>query len=325
MKAFVTGATGFLGSHLVDRLLAEGHEVVCLVRPSSNLRWLTNKKVTLVEGVLEPDNAGLLKGLQNADWCFHVAGLLSTPRPEEYYQVNVGGTRHCVEACVKVAPHLQRFVLVSSIAAIGPSPNGGSVNEKTKPNPVSEYGKSKLEGERVVWEYQTKFPITIIRPPAIYGPRDSMIFPVFKLAKRGWFVLPASSQIKITMAYVEDVAAACLWAAKSDGAKNETFIVADGDRYRWHDIADCLSHLLERKVRKIPLVKSALWPIAFAEEMRAKLFSKQPRLNRGHLHQFFRSWNYDISKIKQAGFTPQFNLARGMRAAVEGYRQLGWL
>jgi len=325
MKAFVTGATGFLGSHLVDLLLSEGHDVTCLVRRSSNLRWLQNKKVQCVEGDLFPENAGLRGGLQDADWCFHVAGLISSPDPQKYYQVNAGGTRHCLDACLRAAPNLKRFVLVSSIAASGPSPNGKSMDETMTPNPSTEYGKSKLEAEKIALSYQSKLPISIIRPPAIYGPRDTMIFPVFKMARKGFFVVPSDKKILITMAYVEDVAGACFWAAQSERANGETYFIADGDSYRWHDIADTLANIFYRKVRKIPVFKSIMWPIAFAEEKRAQLFGKKPRLHRGQIRQFFRSWCFNIDKIKKAGFTPKFNLESGMKTTVAGYRQMGWL
>src|SRR3989338_1139859 len=142
MKAFVTGATGFLGSTLVDQLLQEGHEVVCLVRRSSNLQWLVGKPVRLVYGNLSPDHPAFQEGLQKADWFFHVAGLLSTANPQDYYQVNVEGTRVCLDACLKHAPALQRFVFVSSLAACGPASNGQLIDENTFPNPMTEYGKS---------------------------------------------------------------------------------------------------------------------------------------------------------------------------------------
>lgn len=325
MKAFVTGGTGFLGSHLVDLLLQQGHEVTCLVRPTSNLQWLKNKKVRLVSGDLLPDNLGLKEGLQNADWCFHIAGLISSADSGRYFQVNAGGARHCLDACLKAAPQLKRFILVSSMAAVGPSADGLLLDEKAVPHPITLYGQSKLEGEKIALSYKTKIPLTILRPPAIYGPRDVMIYPVFKMARRGVFAYPAGKPPTISMAYVEDVAGACLWAAKTEKAEGEIYFVADGDRYRWTDIADILSSILHRKIVRLPLPKTLLWPVAFLEEGRARLFHAAPRLHRGHVKQFFASWGIDIKKIKTAGFLPRFNLESGMESTVAGYRQQGWL
>lgn len=326
MKAFVTGATGFLGSHLVDLLLQEGHEVRCLVRKTSDLRWLKNKPVQLIEGDLQPGNVGLREGLKEADWCFHSAGVISTTHPQEYFSVNVGGTRHCLEACLQSAPRLKRFVLVSSIAAVGaPKKNGEWMDESTQPHPLTSYGQSKLEGEKVALSFKEKLPLTILRPPAIYGPRDKMILPVFRWAKRHLFFVPAGKPRSISLVYVEDVARACLWGAKEEGAKGEIFFVADGDRYVWQDMADGLANIYYHPVYKIGLPKFVLFPIAFLEELRARCLNGSPKMNRGHVRQFFRSWGIQIDKIKKAGFTPRFNLEEGLQATVAGYRQLGWL
>lgn len=325
MKAFVTGATGFLGSHLVDLLLQEGHEVRCLVRPTSDLRWLKGKRLQIIQGALQPNDPGLRQGLQGTDWCFHSAGLISTARHQEYFAVNAGGTRHCLDACLKAAPKLKRFVLVSSIAASGPPQNGNWIDESMPPNPLTHYGQSKLEAEKIALGYQKRLPISIIRPPAIYGPRDKMILPVFKLAQKGLFMVPAGRPRYISMAYVEDVAAACLWAAKNERAAGEIFFVADGDVYPWQDIADCLATIFYRRVHKIPVPKWLLWPAAFLEEGRSKLVHRSPRVHRGHVRQFFCSWGIHIDKIKQAGFSPKFNLEAGMQTTVAGYRQLGWI
>lgn len=326
MRSFVTGATGFLGSHLVDLLLSEGDEVVCLVRPSSDLRWLKGKRVRLVEGDILPDNPGLREGLKNADFCFHAAGIISATERQKYFNVNAGGTRHCLDACLKSAPKLRRFVLVSSIAAVGPSLNGAMLDETAKPNPITLYGQSKLEAEKIALGYKDKIPLTILRPPAIYGPRDRMILPVFKMvASKNVFFYPAGKPPQVTMAYVEDVAGACLWAAHSEKAAGEIFYVGDGDLYQWQDIGDALAAALHRKVRKIPAFKAVMWPLAFLEEIRAKVTRSSPRIHRGHVDQFFRSWRISTGKIEKAGFTPRFNLEEGMKTTVAGYRQMGWL
>ncbi|MDO8493945.1 MAG: NAD-dependent epimerase/dehydratase family protein [Deltaproteobacteria bacterium] len=323
MKALVTGATGFLGSHLVDLLASEGHEVRCLVRPSSNLRWLKAKNVRLFEGDLKPNDDGLMEACQGIDWFFHVAGLISTADPKQYYQVNVGGTRFCLEAVQKNAPQLKRFVLVSSIAAAGPSDE--KINEAMPCRPLTDYGKSKLESEKIALSFKNQFPISIIRPPAIYGPRDVMIYPVFKMAKKGFFILPAGDKQKITMAYVEDVARACYWAAQEKRAIGETFFICDGDIYHWSDIADSLAQVFYHKIIRVPVFKTLLWPIATLEEWRASLMKTTPKIHRGHVRQFFRSWKIDCSKIKAAGFQPKYHLEEGMKATVAGYRQIGWL
>ena len=280
----------------------------------------------MVQGDLLPDNAGLKEGLKNADWCFHAAGLISSTNPQEYFTVNAGATRHCLDACLKGAPNLKRFVLISSLAACGPALNGKPLDEETTPHPISIYGQSKLEGEKIALSYKNRVPVTVLRPPAIYGPRDKMIFPVLKMAKRGMFCVPAGKPRYVSMVYVEDVVRACLWGAQSERAVGEVFFIADGDLYSWQDIGDTLGALFYRKVFKLPIPKSLLWSVAVLEELRCKLLGKSPRVHRDHVRQFFSSsWGINIGKLKSAGFSPKFNLEEGMKATVAGYRQLGWL
>jgi nucleoside-diphosphate-sugar epimerase len=172
MKVFVTGANGFLGSHLVDRLLERGDEVHVLVRKTSNLQWLIGKDVRFHYGDVIGEGKGLRGGLQGVDVLLHVAGILRANRSRTYYEVNTQGTANVLEECLNVRPEIRRVVIVTSLAAHGPSPEGKTATEGDECHPIGDYAKSKRDAELVALKYADRLPVTVVRPPAIYGPRD---------------------------------------------------------------------------------------------------------------------------------------------------------
>jgi len=173
MRALVTGASGFIGSNLVDRLLPEGVSVKCLVRRRSNLAWLKHLPVTLVTGDFQ-EPASLAPAVADTEVVFHVAGATRAPRRALYFRGNFEATRNLLRACENYGPADQKFILISSLAAAGPS-EGVPLTEDQPPRPVSAYGESKLWAERAVLEFSQKRPATIIRPPAVYGPRTGIL------------------------------------------------------------------------------------------------------------------------------------------------------
>ena len=183
MKAYVTGGTGFIGSHLVERLVDQGYHVTCLIRKTSNLRWLNqlldsqSSQVHIVTGDLH-DTDILARHVRDVDLVFHLAGLTKAPDAATYDRVNAEGTKHLIEACLSAQTNLGRFVYCSSLAAVGPSSNTTPNTEDVTPQPLTDYGSSKLKGEIVVREYADRLPITIIRPPAVMdrGMRISFSF-----------------------------------------------------------------------------------------------------------------------------------------------------
>ncbi len=166
MIALVTGANGFVGSHLVDLLLESGYQVRCLVRGTSDLRWLEGKNVELRHGgILDPSSlAGAVRG---ADYVFHVAGITRARRREDFLRVNGEGTRNLAEACAKHAPGVRKIVYCSSLAAGGPAPSSRPIDEESPAVPHSTYGRSKLEGEIALLRLADRLSYSIVRPPAI--------------------------------------------------------------------------------------------------------------------------------------------------------------
>ncbi|NMB80328.1 MAG: NAD(P)-dependent oxidoreductase, partial [Ignavibacteria bacterium] len=157
----VTGASGFVGSHLVDKLLNEGHHVKCILRKSSSLRWLKDKPVEIINcGLFDKDS--LKNVLKDADYLFHVAGVVKAKTNDEYLNGNVETTRALLDVVSEVNPSIKRIVIVSSQTACGPSLDGKPCTEETTEHPITRYGKSKLAQERLAMSYSDRLPISII-------------------------------------------------------------------------------------------------------------------------------------------------------------------
>jgi len=177
--ALVTGASGFVGGHLVEALVAGGYRVRCLVRPQSDRRWLDSLGVTYAAGTVE-DVAALRRAVDGVDVVYHLAALTTTPREADYERVNYGGVLRLVEA---MAARPVRLVFCSSLAAGGPARAGRPVTEADAPAPIGPYGESKLRAEQVV--LSGGLPAVVVRPSAVYGPRERDILAAFRLAARG--------------------------------------------------------------------------------------------------------------------------------------------
>jgi nucleoside-diphosphate-sugar epimerase len=183
--ALVTGANGFIGSHLVEHLLASKMEVRCLVRKSSDLRWIEGLPVRIRHGDVRDGSEDMKSAVDQVDLIFHLAGSTKAQSQESFDSSNFTGTMNLAEAAVRYAPNLSRFVLVSSQAAAGPSKNRLPVRETDVPRPVTPYGRSKLKAEQALLARSGELPVVVVRPPSVYGPRDRDFLTLIKLVNRG--------------------------------------------------------------------------------------------------------------------------------------------
>lgn len=320
MKALVTGATGFIGSFLAEALLKRGYEVTCITRGTSNLRWIEHLDVKYIAcDLTEVDAcAGQVSGF---DYIFHLAGLTKATREEEFFLANAICTANLARIAVKRNSGLRRFVYVSSLAAAGPSSDGVPLKEDCEPTPVSFYGKSKLEGEKSVLRLRDEMPVTIVRPSAVYGPRDTDFLVIFRLIKKGLF--PYCGKGQYSMLYVEDLVEGIILSAEKKQAEGKTFFLSDNMVYTNGDIADAISAALERKPLRIRLPLSL---VSFFARLGEKV-NKKSIINGDKARELrFSNWTCDAGKARsELGFSSMTSLMEGTKWTADWYRIHRWL
>lgn len=320
--ALVTGATGFVGSHLVESLVQEGWRVRCLARPTSSLRWVPADTVEVVRGSVE-DPTSLRTALDRVRVVFHLAGVTSAASPAAYARVNVGGTRTVLETMAERAPEAL-LVFCSSLAAAGPSPDGKPLTEDDPPHPIGPYGDSKLAAERLV--ASSGLDHVIVRPPAVYGPRDRDILAAFRLAAKGIAVRIGSGGQRLSLVHVRDLAHALIDAAEL-GAGRGVFYVSDGAIHSWSEIAGAIASAVGRRVRTIRVPAVAAAGAGRASRLVARLARARPLLTPERARDLAQpSWVCDDSRARaELGYRSVFDLSSGMLDTAAWYRANGWL
>ncbi len=326
MKAFVTGANGFLGSHLVDRLLERGDEVHTLIRRTSNLQWLIGKNVQFHYGDVTGDLKGLREGIAQVDVLFHVAGIIRALQPRTYYEVNAQATERILKTCLEVNPRLKRVVVVTSLAAHGPGVDDHPAREDDDCYPLTDYGKSKRDAEIIALKYADRLPVTIIRPPAIYGPRDDQIFDFFRIVRWGLAPLPGFGRRVLNLSHVGDVVTGLVLASESPKAPGEIFFVGEDRNYDWSEAADAIGAALHRRPLKVRLPETLIYGMGGISEIVGRVVRRSFPLNWDYAKNFLqRNWAVDIAKAKEIlGFKPAFSLKEGAAQTADWYRSEGW-
>lgn len=326
LKALVTGGTGFIGSHLVDALVQRGMQVRCLVRKTSDLKWLQGLPVEWVTGDC-CDKASLNEAVKGVDQVFHLAGVTKAVREETYSQVNAYGTENLVHACLENNPRLQKFIYLSSQAAAGPSRNGCKKKETDPCEPVSPYGRSKRMGEELALAHSTDLPLVILRPPVVYGPRETDVYTYIRLLSKGIHPCLMGQDQHFNLCYVQDVVEAILLASEMTESRGEIYFLSDGIDYDVEEIGKAFVQAMEVTPHRIPIPRWVLYGMASVSEIFSKFSGKPPLINRGKVEEMVqRNWACDISKAQTVlCFKPRVPLAQGARLTVGWYRREGWL
>ncbi|MEJ2634976.1 MAG: NAD(P)-dependent oxidoreductase [Calditrichia bacterium] len=325
-KIVLTGATGFVGSFVAEKLIEDQHEVICLIRKTSNLKWLEKLPVRLVVASLfDPETYKDV--LRNADCILHVAGVTKAEDPADYYRGNVQTTKLLLDTVLEVNPSLSKFLLVSSQAAVGPSPDEMPIDESYPSRPLTDYGKSKLLAENLARTYMSRLPITIVRPPSVYGPRDTDVYIFFKNLKKGWNVQVGDTDQLVSLVYVEDLARGIIQAAISERSSSKTYFLCEEPAYYWSHVAEIAAGIMNRNYRTIKIPLLAAKGVAGILEVISKLRKRPTILNRQKILEIQQPYWAISSRRAQTDFHYHtgFALPDGIARTIEWYQHACWL
>ncbi len=327
MKVLVTGASGFLGSHVAEQLCAQGHRVRALVRATSKVDFLkTLDGLEFAYGAIE-DRASLDEAMQGIEAVIHSAALVKARNAEEFKRINVDGTRYLLEAVKALGTPFKRFVFVSSLAAVGPSQDGTPV-DATAANPVTHYGRSKLAAERVVLQAAGEVRSVILRPPMIYGPRDQEALAFFKAVSNRVLPFFGDGSSTMNVVYGADAATACIKALDAEVPSGAAYFVHDGRIYVWKQMLEEVERVVgKRALLRFGLPFPVVHVVALFSEAFGKLTGQAVMMTRDKLNELKAPhWVSDSSDTRRdLNWSPETDWAAGIRLSLEWYRQAGWL
>ncbi len=338
-RALVTGATGFVGRNLVERLRGRGDSVRCLVRATANpvtIAALTALGVELSPGdVTDPSSLGA--AVAGVEAVYHLAGLTLAFNPRDFVRVNAEGTRHLAEACAAAATP-PTLVAVSSLAAAGPSRPGHPRSEEEPPRPVSDYGRSKLLGELVLHRTAGRVPTTVLRPPGVFGPWDTHVLEAFRLAKRGWHLVPGLAPHRVALVAVSDLVEAMLSAAERgrrltsgegpDAEYSGYYFVAHPEQPTFAETGRLFAEAMGLRAPRILRVPGPLcWGVAGFAEGIGRIRRRPALFNFDKIREATAgSWTCRIERATaELGFRPGAPLAEQLRQTALWYAERGWV
>ena len=322
----LTGGNGFVGSHVAEALLAGGYRVRCLLRPHSAPQWIETLPVDIKRADYSTTSA-LRKALEGCQAILHFGGATKAPDPEAYLRANASTTQALLEAASACAPPLKLFLLCSSQAALGPSPSLDPLSEDAPPQPITAYGRSKLAAEKICRSYEGRFPIAVLRPPAVYGPRDRDIFIFFQMIR--WWLSPTigSQDRFFSLVHVRDVAQATRLIVDQFSSGLRIYHVTDGAIHRWQEVADTIAHVLHRRPIKIRVPMSLAVVASRLASRWSTLAGRMATLNREKLDDLLQKYWLISSHRAEAelGYAPLYDLQNGVEMTARWYQEKRWL
>jgi len=325
MRIAVTGGTGFVGSHVVEALLADGHEVCCLVLAGDRLPWLDNLPVRRVAGDLR-SRESLMPFLTGCDAIIHIAGLTRAKTEAGFQAINVAGTAALLEAALLLPAPPRHIVAMSSIAAVGPSPPGSALDEDAPLRPLTPYGRSKAAMESLLRQHGDRVAHTIIRAPTVYGPRDRDVLAYFRLLNRGLRLIVGRGNV-LSIVYVKTLARAVASCVLNPSAQGQALFIADHGAYDWDQFSGLIEKALGRRTFRVRIPDGVVAVIAAASELAKPLTRTPPLINRDKLAEMRQPcWVVSTDRAKRLiGFEPLMSSEAALAETAEWYRAAGWI
>jgi nucleoside-diphosphate-sugar epimerase len=328
-KILVTGASGFVGSHLVEECLQRGLTVYAGIRKSSSRAFLQDERIRFIEVDFSSKEKMAVQMQQECfDYIIHNAGVVTAPKLDDYWRVNYEYVKNFADALIASETPPEKFTFISSLAAYGPASSHDLTDflkENTPPNPINTYGKAKLEAERYLAQLPD-FPYITIRPTGVYGPREREILTFFKLINRRLEGYIGSQKQHLTFIYVKDLARVILDATLSSH-RRKAYFIADGSRYTQWELGAISKRILNKKTLRIHVPVSLVRGLAWALEQAGKVAGKQPALNLEKVRILeSRNWQCDLEPVRRdLDFQPRYDLEAGLKETLDWYREKGWL
>jgi nucleoside-diphosphate-sugar epimerase len=326
--ALVSGANGFVGSHLVDALLARGCRVRCLVRRTSDLSFIRHLPVEWVYVDLGRCSAEELeRACTGVDAIYHCAALTRALDQETFYRVNARGTQALARCGMEANPDLKRFLYVSSLAAAGPSAGPDDLlDESRPPRPVTWYGKSKWAAEQALLDVADWLPVTIVRPAPVFGPRERDFYAYFRLVKWGLNLQLGRRDRWMSLVYVHDLTRLILMAADSEKTLGQTYFGC-GRGVTYAQLSQAIAEAQDKPTVRINLPEALLTPMSLWGRFQGRLTGQPALLNDQRVIDMRqRYWLCSGAKARQdLGFSPEYDLETAIRETASWYREHGWL
>jgi len=319
----LTGSTGFVGTHTARQLVDQGCRVRCLVRKTSDVSRLPSEAEQTVGHLMNYES--LKQAVKGCQAVIHVGGIVRARQPREFYLVNRDGTANLTKAAVEAG--VGRFVLCSSQAAAGPSTPDRRRRWADPPNPVTEYGKSKLSGEEALQKRAGDMWYCIIRPPAIYGPFDYGFYTLVRWIKWGFKLKLGAGKMPIALIHVADLARVLTLALAANHPSGAVWFATDGGDHTLLEINAAIENALGKRARWITIPEWVAPGIASVIELVAGISGGAALLSRNKLNELTQpAWTCDDTPFREAtGFKERFDLYTGWQDTVDWYRANGWI
>ena len=321
----ITGATGFVGSHVVEAVAGKASRIRALVRSPGRAQILTEHGIEPVQGSLE-DVGAVRAAVAGSDVVIHMAAATRAANEAAFAQANAQGTQTVVDAVLRASRPPKRLIYLSSLAAVGPARDGRPVQTNDLPAPLTAYGRTKLAGERICQQAERVAQVAVLRAPAVYGPRERDIYEFFRMAARGIVVVPSGPPRSLQMVHVADLARAIVLAATGSQVRG-VYHIAESRAYLWPDVARLVAKGVGRKARQVTVPGAVLLAAGAVSEAVGRLIGRPSIFSRDKARELLApGWLCETEAARRdLGFEAEVPLERGLAETAAWYREHGWL